>query len=1037
MTILPPIPVITSAASITGTNGSAFTYQITATNSPSSFAAANLPTGLSVNTSSGLISGTPTVSGTFPATISATYLTQTGTAPLGITIIAVPPGTPAGFQAIAQWNNGTPYAALQWSPGPGGTPDGYTLDRRLTGIGSFQHLTSIYGAAGATGFNDFWVQPATSYDYRITAFNTSGTAAAVTTTFLVPQPVPLGYPAWSTSLANPLWSATGPDGLPNSLRYAFTGNPALGGAPGALLLKYATANSLTLWGRTFASRKDTHYQLQGSPNLATWQSYLDETSAQFPQVGTAPGSTAPLLTISPGPAAPKFFRWSVSPNTSAAVPPAGMSVNGLSGSSGALLTQKTPDFSWGAGNDSQTAYEIILATSPSALASGTGLLWDSGEITGSNSLGITLPASITLANNTTYYWTVRTWDSAGDVSTYAPSQTFTTGILTSTYQTDLPRLLKIPVSPVSIIQKGPGWYFIDFDRDAFSNLGITIPNPVNGQSVTVGMGEMLSNSDTVDTTPLGDIRYQADTFTMATGSTSYLVIPTRSGGGITQPAYTGQVFPFRYVEITGVPDPFTASQITQYAVHVPFDDTAASFTCSDSLINSIWALCKYTTYATIFCGPFVDGDRERTPYESDDYIHGLNAYCIDRDYATARFSLEYFYNPSHTTWPTEWWSTIPMFAWKEYLYTGDPRSMRTNYALLQPKLLPLGVRADGLYVTGSYPALTDIVDWPDGERDGYDMSPPIKTVVTSFQAESEICMQQIASALYTLTGSANFLTDANTAASISGSTTASLNADLWSTANNTYVDAMSTANVPDTHVSVHGNFVPYAMGLVPLARQPAVIAYLKTRGLVCGVYGAQYLFEALYLGGEGTYAQSLLDSTGLRSWYNMIKVGTTITSEAWDYSLKTNEDWNHAWGSAACNIIGRFLMGIRPLQPGWSKLLIQPQPGTLAWASMTMPTILGPVTVQVQANTPSEFDMSINVPPNTTALVSVPTLGGTDTTVTLDGTPVTGTGPGGTITPDWAFTEKPAMVSSTGLVTGSTIFLDNIPPGPHLLERVP
>jgi hypothetical protein len=84
----PPIPVITSPATATGTVGIAFTYQITATNSPTSYNATPLPAGLSVNTTNGLISGTPTTAGVTNATISATNQHGTGSAPLAITIVA-------------------------------------------------------------------------------------------------------------------------------------------------------------------------------------------------------------------------------------------------------------------------------------------------------------------------------------------------------------------------------------------------------------------------------------------------------------------------------------------------------------------------------------------------------------------------------------------------------------------------------------------------------------------------------------------------------------------------------------------------------------------------------------------------------------------------------------------------------------------------------------------------------------------------------------------------------------------------------------
>jgi len=85
-------PVITSATSATGTVGTAFSYQITATNSPTSFGATNLPNGLSVSGTTGLISGTPTAAGTSMVTISATNAGGTGSATLMLTINFPVPG---------------------------------------------------------------------------------------------------------------------------------------------------------------------------------------------------------------------------------------------------------------------------------------------------------------------------------------------------------------------------------------------------------------------------------------------------------------------------------------------------------------------------------------------------------------------------------------------------------------------------------------------------------------------------------------------------------------------------------------------------------------------------------------------------------------------------------------------------------------------------------------------------------------------------------------------------------------------------------
>jgi hypothetical protein len=92
MQVLPPKPVVTSAGSAPAKVGLPFSYKITATNSPASFAASGLPAGLSLNAATGNITGTPAVfEGTYTATISASNAGGTGSKQLGITVAAALP----------------------------------------------------------------------------------------------------------------------------------------------------------------------------------------------------------------------------------------------------------------------------------------------------------------------------------------------------------------------------------------------------------------------------------------------------------------------------------------------------------------------------------------------------------------------------------------------------------------------------------------------------------------------------------------------------------------------------------------------------------------------------------------------------------------------------------------------------------------------------------------------------------------------------------------------------------------------------------
>jgi hypothetical protein len=79
-------PQITSASVADGAVGSPFSYQIAATNSPGSYGATGVPAGLSVNSTTGLISGTPQLAGTFALVVSASNSAGTGTLSVSFTV---------------------------------------------------------------------------------------------------------------------------------------------------------------------------------------------------------------------------------------------------------------------------------------------------------------------------------------------------------------------------------------------------------------------------------------------------------------------------------------------------------------------------------------------------------------------------------------------------------------------------------------------------------------------------------------------------------------------------------------------------------------------------------------------------------------------------------------------------------------------------------------------------------------------------------------------------------------------------------------
>jgi hypothetical protein len=106
----------------------------------------------------------------------------------------------------------------------------------------------------------------------------------------------------------------------------------------------------------------------------------------------------------------------------------------------------------------------------------------------------------------------------------------------------------------------------------------------------------------------------------------------------------------------------------------------------------------------------------------------------------------------------------------------------------------------------------------------------------------------------------------------------------------------------------------------------------------------------------------------------MVESGATITWEAWDQKYKPNQDWNHAWGAAPANLLPRYVLGVRPLTPGWRQVLVQPNPGPLTSASGKVPSPRGPVVVEWKRG--ETFTLSVALPRGVTARVELPEMAG-------------------------------------------------------------
>lgn len=515
-------------------------------------------------------------------------------------------------------------------------------------------------------------------------------------------------------------------------------------------------------------------------------------------------------------------------------------------------------------------------------------------------------------------------------------------------------------APISITKLGSDSFLIDFGRVAFGNLRIESAHSVD-QPITVHFGEALGEGR-INRKPPGTVRY-ATIEAKLNPSTPTVVEPptdkrnTTHPKAILTPAEWGTLLPFRWVEIEGWTGELQADQIVrQSAYSSTWDDRAASFHCSDKMLNQIWELCRYSIKATTFAGVYVDGDRERIPYEADAYLNQLSHYATDHDIEMARDTFDLLMK--QPTWPTEWAPHMVFMAYADWMHTGDAEWLSPRYESLKTKLLLERSGADGLITSNAQQIKRDdIVDWPAVERDGYVFTAK-NTVVNAFHLRALSYISELAEAI----GNSK---DATHFQQLFTEKQIEFQKVFFDPTVGLYRDGIDAA-----HHAAHANFIPLAFDVIPESQRATITEWLSTRGMPCSVYGAQYLIEALFENGADAHAVKLMTAESDRSWRHMVESGTTITWEAWDMKYKPNQDWNHAWGAAPANLLPRYVLGAQALEPGWKTARIRPHPSGLTYAKGKIPTPKGPILVSWENS--DEFTLSLTLPDGMPARIEVP-----------------------------------------------------------------
>ena len=486
--------------------------------------------------------------------------------------------------------------------------------------------------------------------------------------------------------------------------------------------------------------------------------------------------------------------------------------------------------------------------------------------------------------------------------------------------------------PVSITTNAAGGVLVDFGRDAYGWLEFVTPQ---GGSYKLDIGEIVRDG-AVWTPPVKSniraFRLQG----LAEPGVFRVPVPldlrnTRPGA-LRVPPELGIVMPFRAVELAF--GPFagpTPGNIRRVTVQYGYDLSESTFRCSDPRLVRVWDYLKHAVAASTAFGLFIDGDRERLPYEGDALATQLAAGAVFSDHEIARASFAYLMD--HPTWPTEGKFCMIMMAWNEWRRTGKTDFLAKWYdRLVAEKLNGEKARADGLLVTN---VKCDNPDWPRCERDDYDMR-PVSAQVNAYYCHALALMAELATALGKTGDAAAFAARAVQAR-------ASFDAVFTDRATGLYLDGEGSR-----HFSLHANALPLAFGLVPADRRARVADFVASRSRRCSPYFMLYVLKGLCDCGREKDVFDALLAEDDRSWLGMIGFGATMGMESWNLKVKPNLDVNHSWCAVPLHFIAHWILGVNPTGPGWPDLAVTPHLGPLAWAEGDVPTPRGIVHVRAE-----------------------------------------------------------------------------------------
>jgi alpha-L-rhamnosidase len=529
------------------------------------------------------------------------------------------------------------------------------------------------------------------------------------------------------------------------------------------------------------------------------------------------------------------------------------------------------------------------------------------------------------------------------------------------------------ITPVSIFRTPKGSLVADMGQNMVGWIRLKVKGP-KGTVVTLRHAEVLDKYGEFYTTNLRSAKCRID-YTLAGSETETY-----------EPRFT--FMGFRYVEITGFPGELKPENLTGIVVHSDMKPTG-TYTSSNKLINQlqhniVWGMKGNFVDVPTDC-PQRD---ERLGWTGDAQVFCRTA-AFNMD--VAAFFTKWLKDVSadqrpggevpdvipdilnrqgsQTIAPSAAWGDIAVITpWTMYLVYGDKRLLETQYPSMKAWVEYIRKKAGESYI---WKGGSKYGDWLFYKPHMYSHTEPDGHTEPDF----------IATAMYAYSSKLLSLAAAELGKVEDEKTYADIFNKIKEVFNREYVTPAGRVGTNSQTSYVLALMFDLLPENVRKNAAAFLVSDIKSRRnhLATGFVGTSYLCHVLSSFGYTDVAYDLLLQETYPSWLYPVKMGATTIWERWD-GQKTDStfqdpgmnSFNHYAYGAIGDWMYRVSAGIEAAQPGYKKLIINPNPGSkLEYSKATLETQYGQVISGWERKN-GKITVTVRIPVNTTATVMLP-----------------------------------------------------------------